>query len=93
MRRVTARVAHRRRVVLRVGFVALLVATAFAGTACIFDQGEYKGGGRLGRAATAQQEKPDGAADDDDDREFPTGTGSPPPTTIPPPSDGGVPDS
>ena len=84
MRRLTTRVEHRRRVVVRVGMGALLVATACAGSACIFDQGDYKGGGRLGRAATAQQEKPDGAADDTDDREFPSGTTPPPPTTPPP---------
>ena len=35
---------------MRVGVVAILLASA---TACIFDQSEYKGGGRLDKGATA----------------------------------------
>lgn len=45
-----ARIRSRRRVVVRIGLVAILVASA---TACIFDQSEYKGGGRLDKGATA----------------------------------------
>jgi hypothetical protein len=40
---------------MRLGFVLLLMAS---GTACIFDQSEYKGGGRLDKGATATVEPP-----------------------------------
>jgi hypothetical protein len=40
----------RRRVTVRLGLVALLAACA---TACIFEKGDYQGGGRLDKGATA----------------------------------------
>jgi hypothetical protein len=45
-------VEERRRAMRRIGFVALALATA---TACIFDQSDYQGGGRLDQGATANQ--------------------------------------
>ena len=44
-------IRKRRRVVLRIGFLMLVAASA---TACIFDQSDYKGGGRLDKGATAK---------------------------------------
>ena len=41
----------RRRTATRIGF---LVIVALSATACIFDQSEYKGGGRSDKGATAQ---------------------------------------
>jgi hypothetical protein len=41
----------RRRIVARVGALVIVAASA---TACIFDQSDYKGGGRLDKGATAQ---------------------------------------
>lgn len=73
------RIVRRRRLAVRAGLTGIALATACAATACIFDQGDYKGGGRLGRAATAEQEK--------------QGSGEPPPdessTDSPPVPDGG----
>lgn len=43
-------VRSRRRVVMRVGLLVIVAASA---TACIFDQSDYKGGGRLDKGATA----------------------------------------
>ncbi len=45
------RVRARRRTAMRVGFLMILAASA---TACIFDQSDYKGGGRLDKGATAK---------------------------------------
>jgi hypothetical protein len=58
-----------------VGLGVLGVATLVGiGSACVFDEGKYKGGGRLDTAATAQQSSgSSGATDDDDDS---TGTSS-----------------
>jgi hypothetical protein len=44
-------VRARRRAVMRVGFLAIVAASA---TACIFDQSDYKGGGRIDKGATAK---------------------------------------
>lgn len=44
-------VRARRRIVMRVGALVIVAASA---TACIFDQSDYKGGGRLDKGATAQ---------------------------------------
>ncbi len=92
MRSGLSRVAARRQAVLRVGMLAIVAVSAGIGaTACIFDQSDYKGGGRLGRAATAQQEKLSDAGealppvDDGRDRTPPTGTVTP---TTPPPDAG-----
>lgn len=48
----------RRRVVLHLGLAAVFATSmTFVATACIFDQGgKYEGGGRLGQAATANQQ-------------------------------------
>jgi hypothetical protein len=43
-------VRSRRRIVMRVGLLVIVAASA---TACIFDQSDYKGGGRLDKGATA----------------------------------------
>jgi len=71
-------VRARRRIVMRVGFVALVVLTA---TACIFDKGgDYQGGGRNDKGATAKTADPDPTVDP-----IPTDT-----TTTPPPLDAGT---
>jgi hypothetical protein len=44
-------VRARRRIMMRVGALVIMAASA---TACIFDQSDYKGGGRLDKGATAQ---------------------------------------
>ena len=44
-------VGARRRVMVRIGFAALVVVSA---TACIFEKSDYQGGGRLDKGATAQ---------------------------------------
>jgi hypothetical protein len=44
-------VQARRRLALRLGLLALLAACV---TACIFDKGDYQGGGRLDKGATAK---------------------------------------
>lgn len=49
------RVRARRRTAMRVGFLVILAASA---TACIFDQSDYKGGGRLDKGATAKTAEP-----------------------------------
>jgi hypothetical protein len=48
-------VRARRRIVMRIGLLVLLAASA---TACIFDQSDYKGGGRLDKGATAKTAEP-----------------------------------
>ena len=48
-------VRSRRRIVMRVGLLVILAASA---TACIFDQSDYKGGGRLDKGATAKTAEP-----------------------------------
>jgi hypothetical protein len=78
----TSRVSYRRRLVVRLGFVLLALAT---GTACIFEQSDYKGGGRLGRAATAQQEGQEEPPPED--------TSPPPTSSSSPPIDAGAPGS
>jgi hypothetical protein len=52
-------VQARRRVTLRLGLLALLAACV---TACIFEKGDYQGGGRLDKGATANTAS--GAASD-----------------------------
>ncbi len=86
MRPGLSRVAARRRAGLRLGLLAIVIVSAGIGTtACIFDQSEYQGGGRIGRAATAQQEKQsDGTDTPDDDTPSTPPTGTTSPTTIPP---------
>lgn len=85
----TSTATRRRRQVFRGGLAAIvLISVAFGSAACIFDQGgTYQGGGRIGRAATAQNEKvkqEEGASsssgssgdpltDDDDDTPNPSG--------------------
>ncbi len=49
------RVRAHRRILMRLGFLAL-VATSV--TACIFDQADYKGGGRLDKGATGKPVEP-----------------------------------
>lgn len=44
-----ARIQRRRRAVLRVGLLGLLLASS---AACIFDRGDYHGGGRKDQGAT-----------------------------------------
>jgi hypothetical protein len=44
------RIKARRRIAMRFGLILIVLASA---TACIFDQSEYKGGGRLDKGATA----------------------------------------
>jgi hypothetical protein len=48
-------VRARRRIVMRVGALVIVAATA---TACIFDQADYKCGGRLDKGATAKAPEP-----------------------------------
>jgi hypothetical protein len=48
-------VRSRRRIVMRVGLLVIVAASA---TACIFDQSDYKGGGRLDKGATAKVPEP-----------------------------------
>lgn len=83
----TSPATRRRRQLFRAGLAGIVLATAaFGATACIFDQGgKFQGGGRIGRAATAQNEKvkeEEGASSsgssgdpltDDDDDTPPTG--------------------
>jgi hypothetical protein len=65
-------VQARRRIVFRAGMLAMALATAAAATACIFDDGgDYKGGGRIDRAATAGQQ-----ASEPDTGGTPTSTGT-----------------
>lgn len=45
------RVRARRRLTVRMGLAAIVLATA---SACIFEQSDYQGGGRLAQGATAQ---------------------------------------
>jgi hypothetical protein len=56
--RVTA-VQARRRIALRLGLLTLVAACV---TACIFEKGDYQGGGRLDKGATANTAS--GAASD-----------------------------
>jgi len=49
------RVRARRRIVMRLGLLVIVDASA---TACIFDQSDYKGGGRLDKGATAKTAEP-----------------------------------
>jgi hypothetical protein len=66
------RVHERRRIVMRVGFAALFIVSA---TACIFDKGgDYQGGGRLDRGATAKTAEPEPTVTDT----VPTSTTNPP---------------
>ena len=67
------RVQKRRRIVMSVGFAALVVVSA---TACIFDKGgDYQGGGRLDKGATAKTAEPEPTVTDT----VPTATATTPP--------------
>lgn len=44
------RIKAARRIGMRLGFLVIIVASA---AACIFEQSEYKGGGRIDKGATA----------------------------------------
>lgn len=58
------RIERRRQVALRTGFTVLFLAgLLLEGSACIFDQGDYKQGGRLEHAATAQAQNQGGDED------------------------------
>ena len=48
-------VRARRRIMMRIGFVVIVLASA---TACIFDKSDYQGGGRLDKGATAKTAEP-----------------------------------
>ena len=72
-----AQVRERRRVGMRLGFLMLVAASA---TACIFDQSDYKGGGRLDKGATA---KPAGEDAEPPPRTTATSTSNTPDTSIP----------
>lgn len=83
-----SRVAERRRLVVRLGFFTILLATA---SACIFEQSDYQGGGRLGRAATAAQQ---GEEPPPEPTSEPTSTSTSTATsTSTPPPDSGIPGS
>ena len=59
-----------RQTTFRIGLLMMwIVSFVLLGTACIFDQGDFKGGGRIGQAATAQQDKvgTSSSSGDDDD--------------------------
>lgn len=70
----------RRRLLLQLGLAAaFVVSVAFVTTACIFDQGHYDGGGRLGQAATANQQSVSSSSSSSsggDDDETSSGTAS-----------------
>ena len=69
----------RRRIVVLVGFAGLIVATA---TACIFDKGDYQGGGRIDHGSEAKTAEPTSTASE------PTAQ----PTSTAPDEDGAVAD-
>ena len=71
-------VRARRRVVMRVGFLMLVAASA---TACIFDQSDYKGGGRVDKGATAKP--PESVATAPTSTTTTTSTSNTPDTSIP----------
>jgi hypothetical protein len=53
-------VRARRRIAMRVGLAAIALASLVTGvTACIFDRGDYQGGGRLDKGATAKTAEPE----------------------------------
>jgi hypothetical protein len=77
-----AEIRGRRRIAAAVGLVALFVASAATASACIFDQSNYQGGGRVDRggeltiddaAAEADTSPQPGPTEADDG-----GDGSPP---------------
>jgi hypothetical protein len=72
---------------MRVGLLAILVLALLAtATACIFDQSDYQGGGRVDQGATAVT-----ASAAPTDTTVPTDTTAPTDTTPPVVDDSGVP--
>ena len=60
-----------RRILLRLGLLVIVAASA---TACIFDQSDYKGGGRIGKGVTTkvpQDATPDDTTDPTADASVP----------------------
>ena len=70
----------RRRVLMRVGFLAIVAASA---TACIFDQSDYKGGGRVDKGATAKPPESQAPAPTATTTSTSTSTSSTPDSSLP----------
>lgn len=74
----SARALTRRRALTRAGLVVIALATACATTACIFDQGDYQGGGRLGKVLMPEEEDEDEGGAPPPASPMPTGSSQPP---------------
>jgi hypothetical protein len=78
------RIQSRRRRIVRIGLAAMFILSA---TACIFDKGDYQGGGRLDKGATAATASSSAPAPTDST--MPTATDTTQPTPLDAGKDGG----